>query len=569
MKSYCSILDEAAAELPDKPLFIFSESRWQREEILTYSDLATRAGAVAQILAETVRPSERALLLFPTGAEFWEAFMGCLASGVIAVPLNMPNLNRTSDQLDKICRDCTPALLMTDENTADLLIRRADRHPYLKQLPVVTPAHWRGQSSEICFQRPTETTTAFLQYTSGSTSRPKGVRISHQNLLTNSEMIRDSMGIRMYDDSGVTWLPHYHDMGLVGSYLQTMFTRNTTVCLAPEEFVLRPARWIRQMSDVRASVCGGPDFAYRLCADKIGEDQLEGIDLSNWRVAYIGAERIRPETMNRFCTKFAATGFRRDAFFPCYGLGEATLIAAGGPADASPVIRQVSTAGLMANRIELPESESDCTELAGSGQTIAGLQVVIVNPLTGSLLPDEFVGEVFLSGSALTEGYFNRPELNESLYRLLEVHGRSVRFLRTGDLGFLSGGQVFITGRTSETIIVRGRNLYPEDIEQQISDAHESLAPGGAVAFAADHKGHESLVIAVELRRSSVPPVSPSAVVSAIRQRVVVGFGVNPVEILLLNPGGVPRTSSGKPRRGALRASYADGTIEHLIREHG
>ncbi|MCA9160054.1 MAG: AMP-binding protein, partial [Planctomycetales bacterium] len=286
-------------------MFVFPESRWRSAESLSYRELASRCGAAARTIAEHANPGERALLLFPTGVAFWEAFMGCLAARVAAVPLNTPNLNRSNEHLQDVCKDCTPSVLITNPKTADVLSSQADKHPNLSQLPVITPEQWRSKQCEFAFERPTGDAIALLQYTSGSTASPKGVRVSHGNLLANMEMIRDRMGIRMFEDTGVTWLPHYHDMGLVGSYLATLFTKNTSWCLQPEEFVLQPERWLQLISEQRASICGGPDFGYRLCVDKIKEDQLLGIDLSSWRVAFVGSERIRPETIQGFTEKFA------------------------------------------------------------------------------------------------------------------------------------------------------------------------------------------------------------------------------------------------------------------------
>lgn len=567
MNSFCAILEEAATEVPDKPLFVFPESRWRRAESLTYRELASHCGAAARTIAEHADPGARALLLFPTGAAFWEAFMGCLAARVATVPLNIPNLNRSNEHLQEVCKDCTPSVLITNQKTADVLSSQADKHPNLSQLPVITPELWRSDRCEFAFESPHGSDIALLQYTSGSTARPKGVQVSHGNLLANLEMIRDRMGIRLFEDCGVTWLPHYHDMGLIGSYLATLFTKNTSWCLQPEEFVLQPERWLQLISEQRASVCGGPDFGYRLCVEKIQEEQLVGIDLSSWRVAYIGSERIRPETIQRFTEKFSRYGFLENAFFPCYGLSEATLLVTGGPAEALPVLRHISSSALMENRIEPPAAAGDCTSLVGSGQTFEGSKVVILEPGTNSILADDQIGEVLLSGPAVTGGYFNREVLNDQVFRDLLIDGRRVKFLQTGDLGFLSSGELFITGRTKELIIVRGRNLYPDDVEQRIGDTHEALAPGKAVAFSADLNGQESLIIAAELRRSAVKMASPETVVAAIRVRVVEVFGVSPAEILLLRPASIPKTSSGKLKRVAVRDSYVDGSIASAYRE--
>ena len=567
MSSFCSVLDAAACEHPDKPLFIFPETRWRGEESHTYGSLASVAGAAAKTLGRHAGPGDRAMLMFSTGTAFWEAFMGCLARGIIAVPLSVPNLNRTSDQLEGVCGDCGPSVLVVDDQTADLLKRRADRHPYFSELPVVTPDQWRGDDGAFTFVQPNDNTPAFLQYTSGSTSRPKGVQITHSNLLANAALIRDRMQLRVGEDYAVTWLPHYHDMGLVGSYLITLFSRNTSWCLPPEEFVLRPVRWLQLISEHSATICGGPNFAYQMCAEKITEEQLEGVDLSSWRVAYVGAERIRSETLAQFTGKFGAYGFREQALFPCYGLGEATLMVTGGPADASPVVRSVSASGLMQHRIESPPTAEDCAYLCGSGQTFEGSEVVIFDSETGQRLSEDCIGEVVVAGESVTQGYYNRPELNDDLFCELEVDGRSRRFVRTGDLGFLSAGELFITGRIRELMIVRGRNLYPDDIESRVCGAHEALTPGGAVAFSADLNGEESLIVAVELQRSAMRMESPDEVFASARRHVIEGFGVNPAEILLLRPASVPRTSSGKPRRLMLRASYIDGTIRSLFRE--
>ncbi|MEZ6059381.1 MAG: fatty acyl-AMP ligase [Planctomycetaceae bacterium] len=568
MPSFSTILEEAAAQSPDKRLFVFPETRSRPAETLTYGDLASHARAAAYVLALHARRGDRAVLMFPTGSAFWEAFFGCLAHGVIAVPVNIPNLNRSSEMLRQVCRDCSPAVLMTDSRTADLLQRRADRHPWFDGLRVITPDDWRGNPGCAAIEASRGSETAFLQYTSGSTARPKGVQVSHDNLLANAEMIRRAMGIRTGGDIGVTWLPHYHDMGLVGSYLETLFTRNTTWCLQPEDFVLNPAMWLRLISEHQAGICGGPDFAYRLCFEKCGADEIGNIDLSSWRVAYIGAERIREQTLHRFSEKFAAAGFRKSAFFPCYGLGEATLLATGGPAESDPVIRSVSVSALGDNLVLPPKSDADTIRLVGSGSTIDGCRVMILDSVSLCPLDDEHVGEIFLSGASVTDGCFHDSAASEAVLRALTPGGTSQRYLRTGDLGFVSAGQLFVTGRTREIIIVRGRNLYPDDIEQHISQAHDTVEPGGIAAFGVDVDGQESLVIAAELRRTAVNLSSPESVMSKLRHLVTEGFGISPADILLLRPASIPRTSSGKLKRVELRNLYSAGTLESLFRQN-
>ncbi|MFO1091847.1 MAG: fatty acyl-AMP ligase [Planctomycetaceae bacterium] len=566
MTSIQSILADAAGELPDKPLFVFPETRWRPAAALTYAELARRAGGAARVIAGAARPGDRALLLFPTGPEFWEAFFGCLAAGVIAVPLKTPNVNRTSEQLERIVRDCGPALLLTDGPTGEILRKRAESHPYLNGITLLTPAEWAGEERDLVV-RGTNIEPAYLQYTSGSTSHPKATQVSHASLLANAELIRQRMEVRRGDDSTVTWLPHYHDMGLVGSYLGTIYNRLIAHCLPPEEFVLHPARWLQLISEHSATICGGPTFGYRLCAEKVRDEELVGVDLSRWRVAYIGAERIEPATLRSFSGRFAPSGFRHAALFPCYGLGEATLLVTGGPAAGPPVCRDVSQSALLRGQIAAPANDSDRMSLAGSGGVAPGCDVVIADPATGRRLPDSNIGEVLVAGAGVTAGYYRRAELNRELFRDVERSGDVRPFLRTGDLGFLSDGELFITGRLKEMMIVRGRNLYPEDVEGPAGRAHEAVSPGRVVAFSVDHGGEEALVVAAELHRSAVKLESGRPVIDAVRAQIVAACGVSPTEIVLLRPAMIPMTSSGKLQRLAVRDSYMSGGLECLFRE--
>lgn len=554
--SFCSILNDAATDIPDQPLYIFPETRWGAEESFTYGELATRSGSAARCILDRAQPGERVLLLFPTGAAFWEAFFGCLAAGVIAVPLKLPNFNRTNEQLERVCRDCTPSAVLTTAAEAELLSRRNEHHPYLDHIPVLTEQEWREGGAPLQREVPSQGAIAFLQYTSGSTSHPKGVMVSHANLLANSAMIRDRMALQTGRERTVIWLPHYHDMGLVGSYLGIVFIRSTAWCLPPEEFVLRPERWLQLISEHRATVCGGPDFAYRMCAQRVTDEQLAGVDLSTWRCAFNGAERIRPDSIRSFARRFAPFGFREQAFFPCYGLGEATLMVTGGPESAAPTIRQVSTRRFREGGIGPPEDEGDVTELVGSGQTIPDCRVLIVDPQTSEVLADDEIGHILASGDNVTGGYFHGVTADDEPFVDIEVDGRGRRFLKTGDLGFLSSGELFVTGRLRELMIFRGRNYFPEDIEEHVWNCHGALAPGGAAAFSVDEDEDPSLIVAVELRRAALKTQNMEELIGEIRGGVVEAFGINPREVLLFPPSRIPRTSSGKPKRMLLRDHY-------------
>lgn len=566
MTSICTLLAENAAQLPDKPLFVFPETRWRSDAALTCAELAGRAGAAARVVAEAARPGDRALLLFSVGPEFWEAFFACLAAGVIAVPLKTPNLNRASESLERVVRDCAPALLITDAATAELLRKRTDCHSYLERVSVVTPALWRNERRDLA-PPAGPVKLAYLQYTSGSTSHPKGVQISHANLLANLALIRDRMELRIGEDSTVTWLPHYHDMGLVGSYLGALYCRLTAWCLPPEEFALNPHRWLQLISRHGATIGGGPTFGFRTCAERIRDEHLAGVNLRHWRVAFVGAERIQPEVLQRFCERFAPCGFRKESLFPCYGLGEATLMVAGGPAAAPPVVRDASRTALWRNELCAPLNDVDRVCLAGCGQVADGCAVAVCDPETGEPLPNERIGEVWVAGPSVTDGYYRRDDLNRNLLRDLPLDGVSRRWLRTGDLGFLCQGELFITGRMKEMMIIRGRNLYPEDLESVAESADVAIAAGRVVAFSIDLDGQESLVIAAELRRSAAQLEAPEVVVRAIRSRIVGACGVNPSDIVLLAPATIPTTTSGKLQRLVVRDLYQTGQLSCRYRE--
>lgn len=566
MSTIHSMLADAAGEIPDKPLFVFPETRWRAAAALTYAELAQRAGGAARVVAEAAQGGDRALLLFSTGPEFWEAFFGCMAAGVIAVPLKTPNVNRASEHLERIVRDCEPSLVIADESIAEILRKRAECHPYLNGVSVLTPGDWKSEQSDLVVREATFG-PAYLQYTSGSTSHPKAIQVSHANLLANAELVRQRMELRRGEDSIVAWLPHYHDMGLAGTYLGAIYNRMTVRCLPPEEFVLYPRRWLQLISEHRATIGGGPTFGYRLCVEKIRDDELVGVDLSCWRVAYVGAERIDPAVLQSFSERFASRGFRYASLFPCYGLGEATLLVTGGPAAAPPVSRDVSQSAFLRSEIAAPVDDADRLTLAGSGGIAAGCDVVIADPATGLPMRDVCIGEVLVAGPGVTAGYYRREELNRELFCELVIDGVPRRWLRTGDLGFVANSELFITGRLKEMMIVRGRNLFPEDVESQAGVAHEAVSPGRVVAFSVVQAGEEVLIVAAELRRSAVKLESAQPVFNAVRARVVEGCGVSPSEIVLLRPATIPMTSSGKLQRLAVRESYRSGSIEWLFRE--
>jgi amino acid adenylation domain-containing protein/non-ribosomal peptide synthase protein (TIGR01720 family) len=396
---------------------------------------------------------------------------------------------------------------------------------------------------------------AFLQYTSGSTALPKGVQVSHGTLVANEVLIRRGFGIDLNpNDVIVSWLPLYHDMGLIGGLLQPIFSGVPCVLMSPAYFLGRPLRWLEAISEYGGTISGGPDFAYRLCSERVSETALERLDLSKWRVAYSGSEPIRLDTLERFAEKFAVCGFTPNNFFASYGLAEATLFVAGGCRGQGIPALRVDEQALAANRAEPGQGSA----IMSCGTSQPEHAVLIVDPHTLTALPDNRVGELWAAGPSIAHGYWRNPEASAKTF--VQHAGRT--WLRTGDLGFIRDGEVYITGRLKDLLIVRGHNLYPQDIEQTVEREVEVVRKGRVAAFAVNHQGLEGIGIAAEISRSVQKILPPEALIKAIRQAVAEAYQEAPSVVVLLNPGALPKTSSGKVQRSACALRHADGSLD-------
>ncbi|MBV9083627.1 MAG: AMP-binding protein [Acidobacteriaceae bacterium] len=419
--------------------------------------------------------------------------------------------------------------------------------------------------AEAQWQHPGTTTDdlAILQYTSGSTAAPKGVKVRHSNLLHNLELMRRVSG-HDHSSIGVSWLPQYHDMGLVGGILLPAYVGFPVILMSPASFLARPVRWLKTISDHGATVSGAPNFAYEHCLRKIREDELAEIDLGSWRVAYCGAEPIRPETVDRFAAMFSGCGFRKTAFFPCYGLAEATLMVSGGPAGAGPCSVQLARASLHQGPIVESEAGTpDTVEASASGALIADNDVIIVDPRGRTRCAENHVGEIWVSGPSVAAGYWNRLcETEETFGACLADGERGVRFLRTGDLGFIHNGLLFVSGRIKDLIIIRGMNHYPQDIERTVEDSCSGLRAGCGAAFSIEVANEERLALAYELRARAVQPVEIDF--HAIVRSVAEHHGLQVHCIALVRHGAIPKTTSGKIRRQECRGRFLAGTLATL-----
>lgn len=528
---------------------------------VTWGQIDLEARRIAARLQQLQAPGQRALLLYPPGAAFIAAFYGCLYARVVAVPAYPPDpsrLVRTLPRLRAIVEDADARLVLAPASICMMARSLTTIEPRLTALQWV-PTDTLAAPLEDEWQLPAvdRDSLALLQYTSGSTGAPMGVRISHGNLLHNSEVIRRSFG-HPPGTTGVGWLPMYHDMGLVGLIIQPAYADLRVTLMSPLDFLRRPSRWLEAITRTGAYTSGGPDFAYRLCLTKIGDDVLARLDLSSWRVAFSGAEPVRAETLEAFADRFASCGFDRRAFYPTYGLAESTLMAAGateGP--RAPRYLDVDAGALERGRIA-GANGSRWKRLVSCGPVADELEAAIVDPATGERRGADEVGEIWLRGESVAAGYWREEDDQGRFHARLPEGGG---WLRTGDLGFVRDGELYIVGRRKDLLILRGRNVHPHDIEHAVQEASPRVRPGSVAAFGLEVAHEERAVVAAEIDERG-DGLAHSEVIRAIRARVGEAVGVELHAVALVRRGTIPKTSSGKIQRHAAKAAWMAGELE-------
>ncbi len=556
------LLGHRARCQPDDVAFTFLTDGENEQERITYKELDRQARAIGAWLESLDLVGQRALLLYPAGLDFISAFFGCLYAKVVAVPVYPPRRNQLLSRLTAIVEDADAKVALTTE----AVLKRVK--PVMAQTSELQDLTWLATCDvPRAIERRWEPldirgeTLAFLQYTSGSTGAPKGVMLSHANLVHNSALISYAFE-NTRSALGVFWLPSYHDMGLIGGILQPLYAGVPNVMMSPMAFLQRPYRWLSAISRFGGTIAGGPNFAYDLCVRKVTPEQREKLDLSRWELAFNGAEPVREETITRFSETFAPCGFRREAFYPCYGLAEATLIVAGGFVDEAPKIRNLQAAALTVGQALDADDGTDQSQircLVGSGASLPDEKVVIADPETMSSCPDGKVGEIWVSGLSVAQGYWRKPEATKATFRAhLEDTGEGP-FLRTGDLGFLCDGELHVTGRVKDLIIVRGQNHYPQDLELTVEESHRRLRPGCGAVFAVEMEGREQLVVVHEIHRRTNG--ARDEVFDCIRRAVSREHDLAVDVIVAIKTGSIPKTSSGKIQRHACRDAWLGGTL--------
>ena len=542
--SFVTVLRDQAEARPQQTAFTFLENGETEADSLTYAQLDEDARAIAVQLAG-VGVGTRALLLYPPGLDFIRAFMGCLYAGVVAVPVYPPRRNRSIERLLAVAADAQAAIALTNGAVAKTLARGDGG----LGLPVLVADRdsprdhgaWRPPAIDA-------STLAFLQYTSGSTGTPKGVMITHGNLIHNSEVIKAGFS-HSPASVFVSWLPVFHDMGLIGKVINPIYCGARSVLMEPAAFLQKPVRWLRAISKYRGTTSGAPNSAYELCIRKISEQDRATLDLSSWAFAFNGSEPVRDSTIARFYETFASCGLRRESVQPCYGMAESTLLVSIGGVGQRPVIHTTDTGAAFVS----------------SGKSWLDERVVVVDPETRQLCRDGETGEIWLASPSIAAGYWNRPEETAAAFGARIEPDGDGPFFRTGDLGFTRGDQIFVAGRLKDLIIIRGRNIYPQDVEHTAGSAHPALNSDLAAAFAiapTDAEDSEQLVVVCEIGREHLAKLNADEVLLAVRQAVAEEHEVDPAAIVLLRTLTMPKTSSGKIQRRACRERFLAGTLE-------
>ncbi|ONM46407.1 fatty acyl-AMP ligase [Nocardia donostiensis] len=511
-------------------------------ETVTYRELDRDARSVAAWLAGRPEAAQPVVLLYHDGLAFLRAFLGCLYAGVVAVPAPLPHDERSAHRLAGIITDSGARLVLTTTDVGPLIAAATTATVATTDRRLADPDTWRIPDIDLG-------TIAFLQYTSGSTGTPKGVVVTHRNLMHNEATIAAIASAMNDTATAVSWIPHFHDMGLIGMLLGALYCGANLVFMAPTTFLKRPVRWLQAIDKYRATVTAAPNFAYDLITRRVTDEQLAELDLSTLEIACSGAEPIRERTIEATLQRFAPAGLRPTVFLPAYGLAEVTLMARAAAIDAAPVYLDIGRD----------------TRLVGCGQPAHGIDLRIADPHTHQQLPPDTVGEIWIRSDSVTAGYWNRAEETQETFNA--YLGNEGPFLRTGDLGLLHEDELFVAGRRKDLLIVNGRNIYPDDIEELVRALHPALNTGAGAAVCVDVGGRERLVVLQPCTTALQGDTTFAELTSAIKIAVARGFDIPAPNVVLVEPRSVHRTTSGKVQRSSMRTALLQHRLDGVLHE--
>ncbi len=562
------LLQYRASQQPSDLAYQFLVDGKKEGAAYTYAELDESARAIAALLQQQQAKGERALLLYPQGVEVVAAFCGSLYAGVIAIPVPPPDagrMKRTLPRLREIIKDAEATIVLSNARIIEMIQESGMDFPELETMRWIdTESVDLALAKEWKDPEVNKDVLAYLQYTSGSTSTPKGVMLSHYNLLHHCEYLKRGCG---YSATGptVTWMPYFHDYGLVEGLMQPLYNGATCYIMAPLAFVKRPLRWLQAIQKYGATHSQAPNFAYDLCVRRIKPAQREGLDLSGWLSAGNAAEPINPRVMRDFCEAFEGCGFKWESFSPAYGLAEATLLVSATPVGQAPVILQLEASELEQGKIVAAKPDSSyIREAVSCGSLLCETKVAIVSPDTLTRCGPDETGEIWVNDPGVAHGYWQRPDATRETFEARIAQEGATRYLRTGDLGFIKDGELYITGRIKDLIIIRGTNHYPQDIEWTVQQTAPEMRPDYGACFSIIEDGEEQLVVVQEIERQHQQNLEADELIAEIRQAISEAHELQVYAVALVKSGNVLKTSSGKIQRRKCKASFLAGELETL-----
>ena len=560
--TYTQVIKNREKSIADKIAFRFLEDGVNESESLTYGQLGLSAKAIGNNLQKSGSKGDSVLLIFQPGLSYVKSLFACLYTGFIGVPAYPPRRNKGIDRILTILKDSGANICLTTRQIYSDIQRNFKDNKEFSYLKWIIVDDINIVDHETFYEEQLHPRDpSIIQYTSGSTGNPKGVVITQQNLLYNSEYIRQSFD---HDSElvGVNWLPIFHDMGLIGTVLQPPYVGGTSVLMPPMAFLKNPVNWLKGIQKYKATTVGGPNFTYEYCISKISNEDIKEIDLTSIKIAFCGAEPIRKSTYLKFSSKFESAGFAEKQFYSCYGMAETTLIVTGGYRNEKPKYLSVDTIYLSENKVVIvSEANKNSTSLVGCGHTWLDTKTEIVNPKTMQKCSHDEVGEIWISGPTVADGYWNNPEETKRTFGAMITDLNEGPFLRTGDLGFFHEKELFITGRIKDLIIIRGVNYYPHDIEYSIQMAIPEVRPNGGAAFPITVDDTEKLVVVQELERKAMRDTDHNLIIEKIREVIADEHELEVYSIVLIRAGSVPMTSSGKIQHRQTKYEYLHGDL--------